>query len=144
MCLILFAYQVHPQYPLIVAANRDEFYQRPTASAHFWEDYPNILAGRDLEKMGTWMGVTKSGRMAALTNFRDPKEILLGKRSRGEIVKNALTYPGPIAEYMETLQENSSLYPGYNLTFSDRSLPSSRNVKGDSPMSRWEMNVGWR
>lgn len=115
MCLILFAYQVHPQYPLIVAANRDEFYERPTAKANFWEDYPFILAGRDLEKMGTWMGVTKSGRFAALTNFRDPKEILFEKRSRGEIVKHALTYPGPIAEYMETLQENSTLYPGYNL-----------------------------
>ncbi len=56
MCLVLFAYKVHPVYPLIVAANRDEFFQRPTAPAHYWEDQPEILAGRDLEKMGTWMG----------------------------------------------------------------------------------------
>jgi uncharacterized protein with NRDE domain len=75
MCLILFAYKVHPKYKLMVAANRDEFYQRPTAPAHFWKDAPDILAGRDLEKMGTWMGVTKSGQFAALTNYRDPNEV---------------------------------------------------------------------
>jgi len=115
MCLILFAYQTHPVYPLMIAANRDEFYKRPTASAHFWEDYPEILGGRDLEKMGTWMGVTKSGRLAALTNYRDPKENTFGKHSRGEIVKNALTYNGPMVEFMESLQEKHSSYPGYNL-----------------------------
>jgi uncharacterized protein with NRDE domain len=75
MCLIVFAYRVHPVYKLLVAANRDEFYGRSTALAHYWEDRPDILAGRDLEKMGTWMGVTTSGRFAALTNYRDPKEV---------------------------------------------------------------------
>lgn len=115
MCLILFAYKVHPKYKLMVAANRDEFYQRPTAPVHFWDDDPEILAGRDLEKMGTWMGMTKSGRFAALTNYRNPKEITEGKRSRGELVANALQHKGDIKEYMESLVRNNDLYPGYNL-----------------------------
>src|SRR5687768_4996878 len=107
MCLILFAYQVHPDYKLIVAANRDEFYQRQTAPAHFWEDDPEILAGRDLEKFGTWMGITKQGRFAALTNYRDPNELTDGKRSRGELVSNALKYNGDIQEYMKSLARNN-------------------------------------
>lgn len=119
MCLILFAYNVHPEYKLMVAANRDEFYQRPTAPAHFWEEEPEILAGRDLVKMGTWMGVTKTGRFAALTNYRDPKEITDGKRSRGELVADALQYKGQIKDYMESLVRNNDLYPGYNLLAGD-------------------------
>ncbi|MCC3356388.1 NRDE family protein [Bacillus sp. REN16] len=115
MCLILFAYKKHPVYKLIVAANRDEFLQRPTAPIHFWEDEPNLLAGRDLEKMGTWMGVTKAGRFAAITNYRDPSEVSEGKQSRGKLVKDALTYDGQIAEYMKQAEKTNSQYPGYNL-----------------------------
>lgn len=119
MCLILFAYKVHPKYKLMVAANRDEFYQRPTAPVHFWEDNSGILAGRDLEKMGTWMGVNKSGRFAALTNYRNPKEVTEGKLSRGELVANALQYKGDIKEYMQSLATNNDRYPGYNLLAGD-------------------------
>lgn len=119
MCLILFAFQKHPIYKLIVAANRDEAYHRPTAPAHFWEDDPDILAGRDLEKMGTWMGVTKKGRFSALTNFRNPKETTEGKKSRGELVSGALTYQGELLEYMKTLSKNDIHYPGYNLLAGD-------------------------
>ena len=75
MCLILVAWRVHADYPLVVAANRDEFFNRPTASAAFWKDAPQVLAGRDLEAGGTWMGVTREGRFAALTNFRDPAQM---------------------------------------------------------------------
>ncbi|MDQ1147848.1 uncharacterized protein with NRDE domain [Bacillus sp. SORGH_AS 510] len=120
MCLILFAYKVHPQYPLIVAANRDEFYRRPTAPIHYWEDNPTILAGRDLEKMGTWMGVTTSGRFAALTNYRNPKEITVGKLSRGELVADALTYGGNLKEYMQGLASRQHQFPGYNLLAGDQ------------------------
>lgn len=119
MCLILFAYKVHPKYKLMVAANRDEFYKRPTAHVHYWEDEPEILAGRDLEKMGTWMGIAKSGRFAALTNYRNPKEDTEGKRSRGEIVAKALQYKGDIKEYMQSLVSNNDSYPGYNLLAGD-------------------------
>ncbi|QIZ06319.1 NRDE family protein [Priestia megaterium] len=120
MCLIVFAYKVHPVYKLLVAANRDEFYGRPTAHAHYWEDRPDILAGRDLEKMGTWMGVTTSGRFAALTNYRDPKEVTEGKRSRGELVADALKHKGNIKDYMQSLVKKKDLYPGYNLLAGDR------------------------
>jgi uncharacterized protein with NRDE domain len=119
MCLIVFAYQVHPVYKLIVAANRDEFYGRPTALARYWEDSPDILAGRDLEKMGTWMGVTRAGRFAALTNYRDPKEETEGKRSRGELVANALKHKGNVKDYMQGLVGKKDLYPGYNLLAGD-------------------------
>ncbi|WP_066250014.1 NRDE family protein [Neobacillus drentensis] len=119
MCLILFAYQVHPVYKLIVAANRDEFFHRPTAPVHYWEDQPDILAGRDLEKMGTWMGITRTGRFAALTNYRDPKEITEGKRSRGELVADALKHKGNVKDYMQSLVEKKDFYPGYNLLVGD-------------------------
>ncbi|RFU60472.1 NRDE family protein [Peribacillus glennii] len=119
MCLILFAYRVHPTYKLIVAANRDEFYKRPTAPVHYWEDHPQILAGRDLEKMGTWMGVTKNGRFAALTNYRNPKEIIDGKRTRGELVADFLKNSHNPLDYMRKLEMNRTLYPGYNLLAGD-------------------------
>lgn len=119
MCTILFAYQVHPTYNLIVAANRDEFYKRPTAAAHYWKDSPHILAGRDLEKMGTWMGVTTTGRFAAVTNFRDPKEMIEGKRSRGELVANILRNNGDLKKPLTDLLQKNNLYPGYNLLAGD-------------------------
>ena len=120
MCLILFAYQAHPKYKLIVAANRDEFYHRPTSAAHYWKDNPEILAGRDLEKMGTWMGVTTTGRFSALTNYRDPLEISEDKRSRGELVVDSLKYKGNLRGYMQTLINNQDQFPGYNLLVGDQ------------------------
>ncbi|WP_071394911.1 NRDE family protein [Bacillus tuaregi] len=119
MCLILFAYHVHPTYKLIVAANRDEFYQRPTEPAHLWEDKPFILAGRDLEKMGTWMGVTKKGRFSALTNYRDPREFSLNLRSRGELVADALQSQDHLHTYMKQLMTKKEQYPGFNLLAGD-------------------------
>ncbi|WP_077620024.1 NRDE family protein [Bacillus sinesaloumensis] len=119
MCLIVFAYQAHPVYKLIVAANRDEFTERLTAPAHFWEDEPNLLAGRDLEKKGTWMGVTKVGRFAAVTNYRDLNESSEGKVSRGSLVKEALTYKGKLDGYTKQLEQTNTDYPGYNLLVGD-------------------------
>lgn len=119
LCLILLAYHAHPKYKLIVAANRDEFYERPTAPAHFWEDHPEILAGRDLKQMGTWMGITKSGKFAALTNYRDPSELTEGKRSRGELVGNFLKEKLTPPRYLEWVAENKDWYPGFNLLVGD-------------------------
>ncbi|MFC4408924.1 NRDE family protein [Chungangia koreensis] len=115
MCLINFQLHAHPKYKLVVAANRDEFYGRPTAPAAFWEDEPNLLAGRDLLGMGTWLGITKSGRFAALTNYRDPSEIAEGKISRGEIVRDFLTGDMHAEEYLKELHENKDRYNGFNL-----------------------------
>jgi uncharacterized protein with NRDE domain len=119
MCLILFAYQAHAKYKLMVAANRDEFYNRPTSSIHYWEDHPHILAGRDLEKMGTWMGVTRTGRFAALTNYRNPKEQTNGKRSRGELAADYLKCDTPPKLYLEEIAVKRDQYPGYNLLAGD-------------------------
>jgi uncharacterized protein with NRDE domain len=119
MCLILFAYHVHPSYPLIIAANRDEFYERPTAPAAFWEDTPSVLAGRDLEKGGTWMGVTRTGRFAAITNYRAPGHARPDAKSRGFLVSDYLTGTDAPQAYLEKIQHAREYYNGFNLLVGD-------------------------
>ncbi|MBS1582533.1 MAG: NRDE family protein [Bacteroidetes bacterium] len=109
MCLIVLAYRVHPRYPLLFAANRDEFHDRPAAPARFWADAPDLLAGRDLRAGGTWMGITRSGRFAALTNYRDLHRPRKQGPSRGLLVRQALEGdfdPGA-----------TSAYEGFNLLY---------------------------
>ncbi|MBT7953393.1 MAG: hypothetical protein HN764_17330, partial [Gammaproteobacteria bacterium] len=86
MCLIIVAYKVHPEYPLLIAANRDESYQRPTRQAEFWDNEPSILAGQDLEKGGSWLGMNKFGSVAAVTNYRSGEKLKLSNTSRGLLV----------------------------------------------------------
>lgn len=121
MCLILFAWQSHPRYPLVVAANRDEFHQRPSAAADFWGDDPGILAGRDLQAGGTWLGVTRSGRFAAVTNYREPStpEIALG-RSRGHLVSEFLGAESEPLLHADKLYTQGSSYRGFNLLLGSR------------------------
>ncbi len=120
MCLILIAHRAHPAYRLVVGANRDEFYARPTAPAEFWQDAPEILAGRDLEASGTWLGVTRGLRFAAVTNFRDPAALRsTGARSRGGLTSGFLKSEVPAAEYMEGVQRNAGAYNGFNLFVAD-------------------------
>lgn len=123
MCLILFAYRVHAEYPLVVAANRDEWFKRPTAPAQFWDDQPDLFAGRDLEQRGTWMGVTRRGRFAALTNYRDPSRNRPGAPSRGHLVSRFLVSREQPEQYVAGLHETAHLYNGYSLLVGDgRSL----------------------
>lgn len=114
MCVIYFAFDTHPEHPLILLANRDEFYDRPSQPAHYWEDEPEIYAGRDLVGGGTWLGVTRSGRFAAVTNYRDPAAPT-GLRSRGEMVSNFLKSNRTAVEYLQSLQRDSADYSGFNL-----------------------------
>lgn len=107
----------HPQ-PLIVAANRDEFYARPAQPLSHWADAPGVYAGRDLEAGGTWLGVGPAGRFAALTNIRDPDQPL-GQRSRGELVSGFLTGTQPIEAYLDQVANRASEYSGFNLLLSD-------------------------
>jgi uncharacterized protein with NRDE domain len=116
MCLIVLAWRVHPELPLIVAANRDEFHARPTAPAAFWEDHPALLAGRDLEARGTWMGVSRGRKFAAVTNYRGAKEPR-AVESRGALVSRFLSNGSRPGEYIESLK--ASLYSGFNLLASD-------------------------
>lgn len=119
MCLILFAHQVHPDYPLIVAANRDEFHGRAAAAAHFWTDHPQVLAGRDLEAGGTWLGVSRSGRFAAVTNFSEDPPDPLPPRSRGSLVSDFLHGHRPPQDYLADIVAHGAAYRGFNLLLSD-------------------------
>jgi uncharacterized protein with NRDE domain len=119
MCLILFAYKVHPSYRLIIAANRDEFYERPSSPAGFWEDAPQVLAGRDLKENGSWLGITKEGKFAAVTNYRDPAAIRTGAPSRGRLVRNFLTGSGSAAAYLDKIAGQAQEYNGFNLIAGD-------------------------
>ncbi|MCP4751540.1 MAG: NRDE family protein [Proteobacteria bacterium] len=115
MCLILLAYQVHAKYPLVVAANRDEFYDRPTAPADFWDTHRELLAGRDLQGGGTWLGITRQGRFAALTNFRRPQGPEASAPSRGRIVLDCLAGTESMESYLNQLSDSSARYNGFNL-----------------------------
>lgn len=135
MCLIVIGWHAHPDYPLIVAANRDEHFARPTAAAQWWEDEPKLLAGRDLVSLGTWLGVTRDGRFAALTNYRNPAVQRAHGPSRGTLVSEALT---SIAQTQNVLGHVSSVAPHYtdfNLFVSDgRSLGIHESAAGRSRM----------
>lgn len=115
MCLLIFSHRVDPHYPLVLAANRDEFHARPTARATFWPEHPQLLAGRDLEQGGTWMGLTREGRFAAITNCRDPARTAPAPRSRGELPLGYLTGSQDAQTYLLDTLANAREYAGFNL-----------------------------
>ena len=118
MCLILLAWKAQEGFPLIVAANRDEFHARPASPAGFWSDRPEILAGRDLEAMGTWMGVTRNGRFAAVTNYRGATEPK-AKESRGALPVGFLLSREKSSEFMKSTATTANSYSGFNLLACD-------------------------
>jgi uncharacterized protein with NRDE domain len=113
MCLILFAHQAHPDFPLILAANRDEAFSRPAAPAGFWDDAPHVCAGRDLLRGGSWLGITRTGRIAAVTNFRDPTAPRDAPLSRGELVRGYLAGAADAEEYLRKVHARGSQYNGF-------------------------------
>ena len=115
MCLILFAWKAHERFPLVLAANRDEFYDRPSAPAAFWEDEPDLLAGRDLRDGGTWLGITRSGRLAALTNYRDPASLKAGAPSRGGLAADYLRGRESPEAYLDRIGPTADRYNGFGL-----------------------------
>lgn len=122
MCLIFLSYKQNEEYPFIALANRDEFYKRPTLPANYWEEDPKILAGKDLEGGGTWMGVTKHGYMAMLTNYRDIPNIKQNAPTRGKLVSDYLRGEFDPKTYLLALTQTADRYNGYNLiagTFED-------------------------
>lgn len=130
MCLILFAWRSHPQHKLLVAANRDEFYSRPTCAATFWEEAPYILAGRDLDQGGSWLGITRDGRFAAVTNVRNPSAPQ-GSRSRGFLVSNFLSSNDSPEHFGATLQSTLKEYSPFNLLAGDGERLYYGNSNGD-------------
>jgi uncharacterized protein with NRDE domain len=152
MCLILFAHAAHPRYGLVVAANRDEWFRRPSAPAGFWADRPHVVAGRDLEQGGTWLGLTRTGRFAALTNFRDPRAKREGVPSRGALVSDYLVGDEPPLPYAERLAQSAGHYNGFNLLagtpdrlvyVSSRDGRASRLEPGVHGLSNGVLNEPW-
>jgi len=115
MCLLFIANTVNKNYKLILAANRDEFYDRPAIPADFWKEHPGLLAGKDLKAGGTWLGITKTGRIAALTNYRDLKNIKPGAPSRGNITTDFLAGNDTPEEYYNNIKDTAPDYNGFNL-----------------------------
>jgi len=132
MCLIVFAYKYHPRYPLILAANRDEFYERPTRKSRFWEDHPDLLGGRDLLYGGTWMGITRSGRFAAVTNFRERASSVKHPLSRGLMTRDFLTSRESPETFLKRIISREEEYNGFNFLLGDMAsiiYYSNRNRK---------------
>ena len=119
MCLIAFAYNVHPSYRLILAANRDEFYERPSSSADFWKDDLEVLAGRDLKNGGTWLGITKDGKFAVVTNYRNPSTLKSDAPSRGKLVSRYLNGNQNPDNYLGKIAPKVDKYNGFNLLLGD-------------------------
>jgi uncharacterized protein with NRDE domain len=112
---------LHPAYQLILAANRDEFYERPTASLDYWSDHPDVLAGRDLKGNGTWLGVTRSGRLAAVTNYREPAPPRENAPSRGILISDFLTGNSSPERYLKAVSKKGKAYNGFNVVAGDPS-----------------------
>jgi uncharacterized protein with NRDE domain len=152
MCLILLALDTHPDYALVLAANRDEFYDRPTAPAAFWDDAPGVLAGRDLRAGGTWLGIDRRGRVAAVTNYRQGTREAAAARSRGHLVSDYLTATMDGAAHMARVERDAGLYNGFNLLcgqvgalhyFSNREGPARRLGAGVYGLSNHLLDSPW-
>ncbi len=149
MCLILFAYRVRADAPLIVAANRDEFYARPTEAARFWPTSPTILAGRDLQAGGTWLGVDVRGRFAAVTNFAEEPPAQLPPGSRGELTAGFLHADSSAMDYARTI--TGSRYRGFSLLLFDGTelvcvsnrAETHRVEPGIHGLANVELNCDW-
>lgn len=119
MCLIVFSYRQQPHRRLVLAANRDEFHDRPTAPMQFWDDAPGVLAGRDLRAGGTWFGITRGGRLAAITNYREPEARREDAPSRGALVDRFLRNQVSPHDYLDALADEADQYNGFNLLVGD-------------------------
>lgn len=153
MCLIALAWQTDPERPLVLVANRDEFHERPAAALAFWDDVPEIAAGRDLREHGTWLGLSRRGRMAAVTNVREPTDGLRRPRSRGALTTDFLRGTHGAAEHAESLTGAALQYGGYNLLLwdgaelvyaSNRPTPNWRRVEpGVHGLSNAQLDTPW-
>ena len=152
MCLILFSIDEHPRYPLIIAANRDESYARPSSALAFWPDAPQVAAGRDLKAGGTWLGITRQGRWAALTNYRQAGSYRLDAPSRGRLVSDYLLSTMAPEEYVERLRPDAERYNGFNLLVgsgteilyvSNRAGRHERVMPGSHGLSNHLLDTPW-
>lgn len=152
MCLILFAQDAHPEYPFVFAGNRDEFYDRPTAAAAFWDDVPHVLAGRDRTAGGTWVGVTRRGHWAVVTNVRDQRPRREEAPSRGHLVADYLKEEPSPGAYLRALEPRAEDFNGFNVLvgtpektvyFSNRDGPPRSVPPGVHGMSNAQLDDPW-
>ncbi|HYS44625.1 MAG TPA: NRDE family protein [Geobacteraceae bacterium] len=152
MCLIVFALDCHPRYRLVLAANRDEYFSRPTTPAAFWADAPQVLAGRDLLAGGTWLGVTRERRLAAVTYYREPSLPVHQLPSRGRLAADFLAGTMTPEAYLERIRREGGRYGGFNLLFGDdsglfyhtnRGDPSARVTAGVHGLSNGLLDTPW-
>jgi len=150
MCLILIAFQASAEYPLLVAGNRDEFHARPAHAADWWADDHDLLGGRDLQAGGTWLGLHRAGRFAAITNYRDAEPSRAGRRSRGHLVSEFLRSDVLPLDYLQSI--DGSLYAGFNLlvsdgqtlaSFSNRDSPARELAAGVYGLSNATLDTPW-
>jgi uncharacterized protein with NRDE domain len=134
MCLIVVGIGLRPDVPLMLAANRDEFFARPTQAADFWPDADHVLAGRDLEQGGTWLGLTRGGRLAALTNYREGARPRTGTRSRGWLVRDFLMSDAEPGPYLGRVQDTAHRFDGFNLLLGGREGLHYYSNRGGDPM----------
>lgn len=152
MCLILFALEAHPSYPLIVAANRDEAYSRPTAQAAFWDEHPCVYGGRDLEQGGTWLSVARDGRFAAVTNYRQGVRSTGAERSRGGLTRDFLSGSDAPAMYLRGVETRAGDYNGFSLIvgepadmwfYSNRGAAAQKIASGVHGLSNHLLDEPW-
>lgn len=152
MCLILIALNRHPRYPLVLAANRDEYFDRPTREADYWEDAPHVLGGRDLKAGGSWLGVDKRGRLAAVTNLREPPLTRTGLASRGGLVADFLKSTVQPEDYLDGVVQRRHRYDGYNLLVGNGTKLFFHNSRhagyrqlddGVHAVSNGDLDAGW-
>ncbi|MFP4476958.1 MAG: NRDE family protein [Desulfatibacillaceae bacterium] len=115
MCIAVFAYKMHPGFPLVLAANRDEFYERPTRAAHYWRDHPYVFGGLDEQEGGTWMAMGQDGRLGLLTNYRDPSSVRDDAPSRGHLVRDFIAQSLSAREWLEELRKTADRYNPFNI-----------------------------
>lgn len=152
MCLIIFTLQAHPHYPFVAIANRDERYDRPTAHADFWPDHPHILAGRDLLKNGTWLGITKDFRFSAITNAKKDEDDQPYQTSRGDLVRDFLGQNIEPEDYIQNIHRQHEQYDGFNLLvgslqelyyYNNITNDMQRLTKGIHAVSNHLLNTPW-
>lgn len=154
MCLLVLGWQAHPRYRLVVAANRDEYHERPAAPLGKWPAPHDILAGRDLRAGGTWLGVDRRRRFGVVTNFRELQRPRPQARSRGELIPRYLTEPGPVEDFLARLQSEAQAYSAFNLLLADgadglwfvsnRSEPFARRLQpGVYGLSNHTLDAPW-
>lgn len=152
MCLILFAHLAHPHFPLVLAANRDEAYSRPAAPAAFWSAHPDIYGGRDLVRGGSWLAMTRNGRVAAVTNFRNAHAPRDAPRSRGELVSAYLAGEADAETYLKQVEARGEEYNGFILIageldalywLSNRGSGVARIPPGVHGLSNHLLNTPW-